>query len=504
MMLVAGTAAYVSANRETPMYSASATMLVSPGQGVMDYNYNSMLATQYLAETYPQLITNADMYERVADALGLDEVPGSISASVAEGSQLVVVSVTDTDPERAALVANTVVSEFQDYTAERAKERADTARSLLDNQIEAIDERIEEIDARLDELDTAANRNDTAAQREIEALTEERASLSASKVELNTNAVTIGAQTIASSPSVEPAGSAVAPSEPFAPQPRRSALLGVFVGLLLGVGLVALLEFLDNTVKPEQNIQELAGAPLLATIPSLGKLKAGGGQVYAMSQPQSGAAEAVRLLRTNLEFASATADIGSITVTSPGAGEGKSTTVANLGVVLAQAGLNTVVIDGDLRKPTQARIFGVPNDTGLTTLLTHPDEDWTEAARKVALPGLRLIPSGPLPPNPSDLVSSTRFEDLLARIAADVDIVIVDSPPVLAASDALAIARHTDGVVVVCHSHQTRTDAVRHATHLIHHGGIRLVGVVLNRQRGQQGASYYGEYYGTAAATTGD
>lgn len=268
--------------------------------------------------------------------------------------------------------------------------------------------------------------------------------------------------------------------------------------------MVALLEFLDNTVKPEQNIQALAGAPLLATISSLSKLQPGGGQVYSLSQPQSAAAEAIRLLRTNLEFASATDDIGSLTITSPGAGEGKSTTVANLGVVLAQAGLSAVVIDGDLPKPTLARICGVPNDTGLTTLLTHPDQDWRDASLKVALPGLRLIPSGPLPPNPSDLVSSARFEQLLARISAEVDLVIVDSPPVLAASDALAIARHTDGVIVVCRSHHTRTDAVRHAAHLIHQGGIRLVGIVLNRQRGQQGASYYGEYYGTAAASTGD
>ena len=505
MMLVAGTAAYVSANRETPMYSASATMLISPGQAVTSaVDINSLRATEYLAGTYPRLITNADMHERVADALGLDEVPGSISASAVEGSQLVTVTVTDTDPDRAALVANTVVTEFQRYSEEQAQERADTARSLMDNQIDAIDTRIAEIDARLDELDTAANRDDPQAQREIEALTQERGSLSTSKVELNTNAVTIGAQTIAASPSVEPAGSAVAPEQPFSPQPRRSALLGLFVGLLLGVGLVALLEFLDNTVKPEQNLQALAGAPLLATIPALNKLQPGGGQVYSMAQPQSGAAEAIRLLRTNLEFASATAEIDSITVTSPGAGEGKSTTVANLGVVMAQAGLNTVVIDGDLRKPTQARIFGVQNNTGLTTLLTHPDEDWQDAAQKVALPGLRLIPSGPLPPNPSDLVSSARFEQLLSRIAADVDLVIVDSPPVLAASDALAIARHTDGVFVVCHSHRTRTDSLRHAAHLIHHGGIRLVGIVLNRQRGQQGASYYGEYYGTAAASTGD
>jgi non-specific protein-tyrosine kinase len=504
MMVVAGTAAYASASRETPMYSASATMLVSPGQaysGAIDYN--SLLVTERLAETYPQLITNADMYQRVADALGMEVIPGVISASAIEGSQLVLVTVTDTDPERAALVANTVVSEFQAYTEERAQQRADTARGMLDTQIEASDKRLDEIDARLDELDTAANRNDPAAQREIEALTQEQASLSGAKVDLNTNSVTIGAQTVAASPSVEPAGSALVPEEPFSPRPRRSALLGVFVGLLLGVGLVALLEFLDNTVKPEQNLQELTGAPLLATVPALNRIAPGGGQVYVMSQPNSGAAEAQRLLRTNLEFASASGEIDAVTITSPGPGEGKSTTAANLGVVMAQAGLRTVVIDADLRKPTQARIFGVASETGLTTLLTHPEQSWHDVAKKVALPGLELIPCGPLPPNPSDLLSSSRFESLLASITAETDIVIIDSPPVLVASDALSIAAHTDGVVMVCHSHQTRTDALRHAADSVRQGGIRLIGLVLNRQKGQQGASYYGEYYG-AAVTSGD
>ena len=106
-------------------------------------------------------------------------------------------------------------------------------------------------------------------------------------------------------------------------------------------------------------------------------------------------------------------------------------------------------------------------------------------------------------PNPSSRVSGKPFARLLDRIKADVDLVIIDSPPILSASDALAIASHTDGVVLVCRSHKTRTDALRHAAHSVHQGGIRLVGLVVNRQRGQQGASYYGEYYGTTA-TQGD
>ena len=226
--------------------------------------------------------------------------------------------------------------------------------------------------------------------------------------------------------------------------------------------------------------------------------------MYTMAQPQSSASEALRLLRTNLEFASASDEIHALTVTSPGPEEGKSTIVANIGVVLAQSGKSAVIIDADLRKPTQHKIFGVPNERGLTTLLTHPEVGWQSAASKLALPGLLLIPSGPIPPNPSDLVSSTRFAQLIERIKSEVDLVIIDSPPILAASDSLAIATHTDGVILVCRSNKTRTDALRHAAHSVHQGGIRLVGVVLNRQKGQVGASYYGEYYGSTVSNPGD
>jgi capsular exopolysaccharide synthesis family protein len=114
----------------------------------------------------------------------------------------------------------------------------------------------------------------------------------------------------------------------------------------------------------------------------------------------------------------------------------------------------------------------------------------------VALPGLMLIPSGPIPPNPSDLVSAERFRKLIEELRERVDLVIIDTPPVLSASDSLAIARHADGVVMVCRSHKTRKEAMQHAALAVHQGGIRLIGVVLNRLKGQQGASYYGQYYG--------
>lgn len=299
------------------------------------------------------------------------------------------------------------------------------------------------------------------------------------------------------------ANTARVPGAPFEPRPMYTAQIGAIVGLLLGLVIVALLEYFYNAVTPEDDVQDLAGAPVLATVTQMQGVKPGGGQVFMLAQPTSSAAEALRLLRTNLQFASASKEIDKLVISSPGPGEGKSTVAANLGVVMAQGGITTVIIDADLRKPTQHRIFGVPGDQGVTSMLTDPDSPWQAHARKIALPGLFLVPSGSIPPNPFDLVSSDRFRDRIEEISQDVDLVIIDSPPVLSASDSLAMAAHADGMLLVAQSHKTRTDTLRHAAHSVNQGGVRLVGVVLNRLKGQRGASYYGEYY-AAKPSTGD
>jgi capsular exopolysaccharide synthesis family protein len=297
------------------------------------------------------------------------------------------------------------------------------------------------------------------------------------------------------------ANTARVPGVPFEPRPRYTAQIAAIVGLLVGIVIVALLEYFYNAITPEEDIQEMTSAPLLATVTQLQGIKPGGGQVFMLTQPNSSAAEAMRLLRTNLQFASASREIGKIVISSPGPGEGKSTTAANLAVVVAQGGLTTAIIDADLRKPTLHRIFGVPGDEGVTSMLTNPDTPWTDHAKKVALPGLYLIPSGSIPPNPFDLVSSDRFRDRIEEISRDVDLVIIDSPPILSASDSLAIAAHADGLLLVAQSHKTRTDMLRHAAHSAHQGDVRLVGIVLNRLKGQRGASYYGEYYAAKTAS---
>jgi non-specific protein-tyrosine kinase len=501
LMLVAGSTAYYRSTQETPVYSTSATMIVNSGVSTDVNEYNAIFETQQLAATFAQLAATGPVLDRVAERLDVPFIESSVSASSSEESQFLFVTVTDTDRDRAVLVANTVVEEFEGYIAERATKRADDVKTGLTAQIQSLNGRIEEIDAQLADLRASANASDQDTQQQITDLTQERANAVQSVQTLNISAVTIDAQVQAGSAQVEVVNPAQVASQ-ISPNPRTSLLLGLFVGLMLGLGVVALLEFLDNTVKPEHNLQHIAGAPTLATVTALNRLQPGGAQVFTLAQPKSSAAEAMRLLRTNLEFASATDAIEALTITSPSPAEGKSTIAANIGVVMAQAGKSVVVVDADLRRPSQHRIFGVQNETGLTTLLTHPEETWQSIAVKVALPGLQLIPSGPIPPNPSDLVGSRRFSMLIERLKREVDMIVIDSPPMLSASDALSIARSTDGVVMVCRSHKTRLDAVRHAAHSVQQGGIRLVGVVLNRQKGQKGAFYYGEYYGAAPSST--
>lgn len=429
LMAVAGGTAYFRSAQQPDQYRTTSQliMLGESGQGVN--SYTAQLSSQNLLETYRSLIESDIILQRVVDELQLPydyvELDEKVSTSAVSDTLLLQVTAVDTDPERAADIANAIAEQFQIY----------------------IDENI----------DSSQNVNLSSP---------------------------VGINNLAR-----------VPVEPFEPKPLTAGLLGAFVGLLLAVALIAILEFLDNTVKPQQNLQELTGSPMLASIPQAPNVKTGSHQVYAVAQPRSSAAEAARLLRTNLEFASASSDIKRFVVSSPNPSEGKSTTVANIGVVMAQAGIRTVIIDADLRRPTQHTIFGVPGDDGLTTLLTHPDRPWETVARRVAVTNLMLIASGPIPPNPSDLVSSQRFIALLDKIAEDVDLIILDSPPVLAASDALAMAAHSDGIVLVCYSGKTRIDQLTHAAQSVKQGGIRLIGVVLNRTKKQQGATYYGDYY---------
>jgi len=216
--------------------------------------------------------------------------------------------------------------------------------------------------------------------------------------------------------------------------------------------------------------------------------------LVAQSAPKSAAAEAYRSLRTAIQFSNLDHPCRSIVVTSASAGEGKTTTAANFAVVTAQAGQKVCLVDADLRRPGMHRAFALPNTRGLTTALLE-DLALAEVAQPTLIPSLQVVTSGPLPPNPAELAASARMRQLLEGAMAAFDLVIIDTPPVVPVSDGIALAAHSEGVVLVVRVGTVPSEVVRRAVDQIEAVKGRVLGVVLNRVNPRRDGDYYYQHY---------
>jgi protein-tyrosine kinase len=215
--------------------------------------------------------------------------------------------------------------------------------------------------------------------------------------------------------------------------------------------------------------------------------------LISITNPKSPISEQYRTIRTNIQFSTVDNDIRSLMVTSSGPGEGKSTTTANLAVVFAQQGKKVLMIDGDLRKPTVHYTFRLNNHIGLTNVLTK-QATMEKAIRETDQENLYVLPSGPIPPNPAELLGSRTMEEVLAIATEQFDLVIFDTPPVLAVTDAQVLANQCNGVVLVVSSGKTENEAAVKAKELLVNANAKLLGVVLNNKEQKDSQYYY--YYG--------
>jgi non-specific protein-tyrosine kinase len=202
--------------------------------------------------------------------------------------------------------------------------------------------------------------------------------------------------------------------------------------------------------------------------------------LITLSDPRSRAAEAYRTVRTNLTFAAVDDPIQALVVTSPAPGEGKSVVVANLAVAMAQGQRSTLLVDADLRRPALHEIFGIPNDPGLTSMIFGEGDMGDLPAVDVGIEGLAVVPSGPLPPNPADILGSQRMKAAIEKLRASAEIVLFDAPPVIAATDAAVLGTQLDGVLLVVQSGRTRRDQAQRAKELLERVHVRVVGAVLS------------------------
>ncbi|MFL5737178.1 MAG: polysaccharide biosynthesis tyrosine autokinase [Actinomycetota bacterium] len=290
-------------------------------------------------------------------------------------------------------------------------------------------------------------------------------------------------------------------SSPVRPNHLRDALLGVIVGLVLGFGAAFLRDYLDDSLRGVDDVERQTGATLIGVIPHVsaayteGKKKDSASRrnyLVADIEPKAPATEAYRTLRTNLMFMSATGPLRTLLITSPLQGEGKTTTAANLAVVMAQAGQRVLLIGGDLRRPAIHQFFGLSNRVGLSSVLSGQVE-LTDAVWDPGTPGLRVMTGGPVPPNPAELLGSSAMRQLLEDVSNVTDWVIIDGPPVLGLADALVLSSLSDGVLVVVHEGTNRR-ILAHSRDQLGKVRSRTVGAVLNNF-GPAFSYYYSDYY---------
>ncbi|MFZ4483521.1 MAG: GumC family protein [Chthoniobacterales bacterium] len=278
-------------------------------------------------------------------------------------------------------------------------------------------------------------------------------------------------------------------SAPSKPKVMLNMAMAVVVGLIVGVGLAFFLEYLDTSVKTMEDVENFLQVPVLAVVPKDISL-------LIQSPETSMDTEAYRILRTNIEFNRPSADANTITFVSGGAGEGKSTTLNNLAFTFAQGGYNTLVVDADLRRPTQHRFFELDGDYGLTDFLTT-EVDLEDVVQRTHVPNLFLLPSGKLPFDAVGVLNSQRMMDLISQVKNRFDVVFFDSPPILGVSDASVLVRALDlTVVVVQHRRFPRAMLQRVKQAVLNVGG-HILGVVLNNVdvRHDQYYEYYTNYY---------
>lgn len=496
--VIAGGISYYASMQQPKVYQASTKVMV--GSSILNSNPNSgdLYTSSQLALTYTQLVTTMPVVQGTIDALGIkmdpDYLRGSISARIVEGTQLIDLRVADTNPPRAKALADEVAHQLTLQGPAGAEQQRALQRDFVLQQANDLQKKIQDAQNQINDLETAMKTTTSARD-----LSDQQQQVAGLEKQINDWRQSYGGLIAFLTPQspnylsiVEPAE---IPTSPIYPNVSLNVALAAMMGLLLSVAAAFLLEYLDDTIKTPDDVLRVAGLPTVGGIGVIGGRQAE--KLIAASAPRSPISEAYRVLRTNVSFADVDHPVKSILVTSAGPMEGKSLNAANLAIVMAQAGLKTILLDCDLRRPSQHRLWGISNEKGLTNgLLASSAADGFISPTR--LENLRVYTTGAIPPNPAELLGSERMRQLKAHLEKQSDIIIIDSPPCFPVADAAILSRMADGVLLVVDAGRTRREEILRSKTVIQNAGGRILGIVLNRiTRGSSGYSYYYHKYYT-------
>ncbi len=495
--LVAGGVAFLISKNTTPVYQATARLLIDEAPGTSSGNeYSQLLVEQRLAQTYVELLTTFSVMEETAARLELpytaEQLSRLVSVSAPPETQILVIRAEDTSPARAAEIANTIGKVFIEQNQERENLRYAEPIANWENRVTELGDEIERLEIAIGDKGIPDNTEDQAAKSRLET------QLNESKIQYTeafNNLNELQLNQAKESSNLVPVEAAQPPKLPVRPRTATNTLLALIAGGLLAIGIIFLIEYLDDTIKNQEQILEDSG---LTTLGAIAQIKSSDSNdiLITSRRPRDPISEAYRVLRTNLNFSAVDGELKSIVITSASPGEGKSTTIGNLGVVIAQTGKRVVIIDADLRRPVQHKIFQLPNNQGLTTAILDSETPVTNHLQETNITGLRLLTSGPIPPNPAELLNSQRMSQVIEGLKNDADILLFDSPPVLTVTDASILATQVDGSLLVVHAGKTRRQTFDAAVERLKKTNKSIFGTVLNRLNpSHNGGYYYYQYY---------
>ncbi|HET9008338.1 MAG TPA: polysaccharide biosynthesis tyrosine autokinase [Actinomycetes bacterium] len=504
--LLGAVAAAAYTFRRTPVYESNASVLVraittnafDPGSRV-DQQLN-MFNERQLARSDPVAAIAAKSLKTTAPPAQLLE---HVKVDVPANSQILRIRYRDPVPLTAQRGADAFATAYLAFREADARAPAEARQTSIQGDVARLQKQASEAEKAISDPDADANTRQAAQAR----LTSINNRLQPLLAQLN------GFLSLDFTPGtvITPAG---LPATPASPNNRLDVGIGLLVGLFLGVVLAFVRDRTDDRLRGREDLAERLDRPVLATVPPLSKRVRHEGKLrwkrrhknslVTLEQPNSPAAESYRTLRTRLARLASQLDINSVMVVSAGVGEGKSTTAANLAVVLAETGKDVLLVSADLRRPRVHQFFGLPNKTGLSNLLTDgtppgkrkgPVADGKQMASELwsVAPNLWVILSGPLPAHPSALMDSDAMRQFLKEQRDLFDFIVLDCPPALVVADAMALAPLADAVLVVADAKESDRELVSRLKEEIEQVGGRIIGAVLNRSKQAGKSTYYYE-----------
>jgi non-specific protein-tyrosine kinase len=504
--LVAAVASFFATRQQVPVYRSYTRLAIGNYLESTDVSNNDFSTTRQLATAYVEIANQPGFSRDAAEALGLEILPKDIDIRQVNDTNFVDITVTDTDPIRSMAVTAELARQLSLRTpAGQDSEDNEFVKELLTNYQSKIEDTQVQIDAKQEEIgDLISARDISVATNELstlesnlQTLTQNYTSLFALTQEGATNSVQI----------VDPAtkGTLVNANSII------SIITAAGIGFVLSASAAYLLEYLDDTIKTPDQIMKLGKLPTLSGIAFIDSPDES--KLVTITDPRTPTSEAYRVLRTAIQFSVVDKKNSILLLTSGVPSEGKSTTAGNLAIVLAQAGNNVLLIDGDLRRPSQHTIFNLPNKRGVTSLLLKLNNDDSDievrnlvedTVQPTEVEGLHLMTCGSIPHNPSELLGSTKMRRLLEVLEKQYDFVLIDSPPVLSVTDAVVLGAIAGTTLIVVRANKSRKDELKQVVGRLNDVNARISGVVLNSLKsGTEGHDFY-YYYKDSYYTYGD